>query len=49
MLHFHGPKPFLRPALRQRIADPVQAKLANGYFWKVCDEWDRLLISAGIA
>jgi hypothetical protein len=48
MLHFHGPKPFLRPALRKRIADPVQAKLATGYFWKVCDEWDRLLASAGI-
>jgi hypothetical protein len=49
MLHFHGPKPFLRPALRQRIADPVQAKLAIGYFWKVCDQWERLLGSAGIA
>lgn len=48
MLHFHGPKPFLRPALRQRLASPLQAQLATGYFWKVCDEWDRLLISAGL-
>jgi hypothetical protein len=48
VLHFHGPKPFLRPALRQRIANPLQAQLATGYFWKVCDQWDRLLISAGL-
>jgi hypothetical protein len=48
MLHFHGPKPFLRDTIRQGTAHPLQINLATDYFWKVCEHYDALLASAGL-
>jgi SAM-dependent methyltransferase len=46
VLHFHGPKPFLRDALRQGTAHPLQAQLATGLFAHACEEFDRLVALA---
>lgn len=49
VIHFHGPKPFLREAIRNNTALPVQIALANDTFWRACDTFDRLLASAGLS
>jgi Glycosyl transferase family 8 len=46
LVHFHGPKPFLRDAIRQGTAHPVQIQLASDYFWQMCERYDRLLAVA---
>ena len=48
VIHFHGPKPFLREQIRQGTALPVQLHLATGEFWRACEEFDRLLAAAGL-
>lgn len=48
LLHFHGPKPFLRDSLRDGTALPVQRKLATPAFWSACERYDQLLASAGL-
>jgi hypothetical protein len=49
VLHFHGPKPFLRDSIRQGTAHPVQIQLANEHFWKACERFDALLASSPTA
>jgi hypothetical protein len=49
LIHFHGPKPFLRDSIRQGTAAPIQVQLATDYFWKACDQFDALLVSSETA
>lgn len=47
IVHFHGPKPFLRPALAAGTAAPIQVSLAGGAFPAYCAQWDEFLAEAG--
>ena len=47
IVHFHGPKPFLREAIARGEAAPVQREMARGAFGHYCAVWDRLLRDAG--
>lgn len=43
IVHFHGPKPFLRPSLQAGTALPVQTRLASPSFYQYCATWDDFL------
>jgi hypothetical protein len=46
IVHFHGPKPFLRAAIADGTAAPVQRELARGAFDGYCSRWDTFLAGA---
>ena len=46
IVHFHGPKPFLRAAIAAGTAAPVQREMARGAFGSYCDAWDACLSGA---
>ncbi len=47
IVHFHGPKPFLRTAIATGQAVAVQQELARGAFAHYCRLWDEALAAAG--
>ena len=47
IVHFHGPKPFLRGAIARGEAAPVQCAMARGAFAHYCGIWDGLIRDAG--
>ena len=47
IVHFHGPKPFLRGLIPAGEAAPVQHDLARGAFDHYCQLWDEALVAAG--
>jgi hypothetical protein len=43
IIHFHGPKPFLRGQIAAGLAHPAHAPLTGAAFNHYCAEWDRAL------
>jgi len=43
IIHFHSPKPFVRPALASGAASLTQRQLARGAFVRYCEIWDEAL------
>lgn len=46
IVHFHGPKPWMRPQLAQGRVDPVHAPLVGPGFESYCARWDAFFAEA---
>jgi lipopolysaccharide biosynthesis glycosyltransferase len=46
IIHFHGPKPFLRDAIRAKACDPMHLSLVSDFYWECCEQFDRHLQEA---
>lgn len=47
IVHFHGPKPFLRERLGRGAGDPLHQPLVTDAFWRYLADWDKVLAEAG--
>jgi hypothetical protein len=47
IVHFHGPKPFLRPVIEAGGGLPVHRALARGAYTEYCRIWEHALADAG--
>ncbi len=46
IVHFHGPKPWIRLEISNGWAPQIMRDLAIGIFYELCEEWDALLSKA---
>jgi hypothetical protein len=47
IVHFHGPKPFLRPVIEGGAGLHVHRRLAQGAYARYCEIWEAALAAAG--
>ena len=46
IIHFHGPKPWIRLEISNGWAPQIMRDLATGTFFELCEKWDTLLDEA---
>lgn len=46
VIHFHGPKPFVRRYLKANCAPPNFTPLATDNYWAMCEQWDAELAAS---
>jgi hypothetical protein len=45
MIHFHGPKPFMRQAINKGTASQSLLKLSSDTYYHYCDSWQKIIES----